>query len=58
MSNLKEKISEMIEQHDAEVLSKLQEMLLGRFANLNGADGILVEDVRDEIVDVFDEYVN
>lgn len=58
MSNLKEKISEMIEQHDAEILSKLQEMLLERFAYLNGADGILVEDVRDEIIDVFDEYIN
>lgn len=58
MSNLKEKISEMIERHDAEILSKLQETLLGRFANLNGADGILVEDVRDEIIDVFDEYIN
>ena len=58
MSNLKDKIAEMIEQHDSEILSKLQETLLARFANLNGADGILVEDVRDEIVDVFDEYIN
>ena len=58
MKDYQDKIAEMIERHDAEILSKLQETLLGRFANLNGADGILVEDVRDEIIDVFDEYIN
>lgn len=58
MSNLKEKIADMVEQHDVEMLAELMNVLLGRFENLNGADGILVGDVRDEIVDVFDDYMN
>lgn len=58
MSQMTEKMTKMVVDHDINMLGDLENVLLSRFGNLNGSDGILVEDVRDEIADVFDELIN
>lgn len=58
MSRLSEKIAESIHDHDIEMLAGVMNEVLGRFSVFNGSDGILVADVREEITDAFDSYMN
>ena len=56
--SLSEKIAEQVHDHDVEMLAEVMNLVLGRFSVFNGSDGILVEDVREEITDAFDAYMN
>ena len=58
MSKLSDRIAEKIKEHDIAILGEVENEVLARFSVFNGSDGILVEDVRDEIIDAFDDYMN
>lgn len=58
MSRLEERVAQMVTDHDVELVNRIQNQLMSRFENLNGSDAILIEYVRDEILDVCDDFMN
>ena len=58
MSKIGDKIADMVEQHDTELLVEVQQTLLNRLEDYVAVDYIHKEAIRDEILDVFDEFLN